>query len=101
MLDFGFPELLVIIALAVLVVGPNEIPKLMLGLGRIMRRLQYVRYAVSQQFDDFMQEHDLDDIRKSVNFEAPEGGFDEAAADEDVMEPLAEPPRKEMPETKE
>ncbi len=80
MLDFGFPELLVIIALAVLVVGPEEIPKLMLGLGRLMRRLSYVRYAFTQQFDDFMKEHDLDDIRKSVNFEARD--FDEAGEDE-------------------
>lgn len=84
MLDFGFPELLVIIALAVVVVGPNEIPKLMVGLGRLVRRLQYVRFAVSQQFEDFMQEHDMADIRSQVNFE--EKHFDESAADEEIIE---------------
>lgn len=82
-LDFGFPELMVIIVLAVLVVGPEEIPKVMYGLGRILRRLQYVRYAFTRQFDEFMEEHDLDDIRKSVNFE--EKSFDEAEADEDIV----------------
>lgn len=93
MLDFGFPELLVIIALAVIVVGPQEIPKIMVALGRIVRRLQYVRYAVSQQFEDFMREHDLADVRDQVNFEArdfdeaefDESGFDEAAVDEDII----------------
>ncbi len=70
MLDFGFAELLVIIAVAVLVIGPEEIPPMMRALGRIVRRLQYVRYAFSQQFEDFMREQDLDELRKSVNFEA-------------------------------
>ena len=86
MLDFGFPELLLIMAVAVLVIGPQEIPAVMRMLGRIVRRLQYVRYAFSRQFEEFMEESDLDDIRKSVNFE--ERDFDEQATDEEVMRPL-------------
>ena len=50
-------------------------------LGRIARRLQYVRYALSQQFEDMMKEAGLDDIRKQVNFE--ERDFDERSADEE------------------
>ncbi len=86
MLDFGLPELLMIMAVAVLVIGPNEIPGVMRGLGRVVRRLQYIRYAFSQQFEEFMTESDLDDIRKSVNFE--EKNFDEEAADEEIMKPI-------------
>ncbi len=89
MLDFGFVELLMIIAIAVFVIGPQDIPKVMLGLGRLVRRLQYVRYAFTQQFDEFLRQSDLADIRQQVNFEAKE--FDESAADEDVMQPLPEP----------
>lgn len=81
MLDFGFSELVLIIALSVLLIGPKELPVVMRTLGRIVRRLQYVRYAFSQQFEDFLKEHDIDDIRKQVNFEEKE--FDESAADED------------------
>ena len=88
MLDFGWPELFLIIAVAIIVIGPEEIPVVMVALGRIMRRLHYIKYTISQQFDDVMRDADLDDIRKSVNFEArdehgkdPE--FDEAAADEE------------------
>lgn len=81
MLDFGWPELFLIIAIAVIVIGPDEIPTLMVGLGRIFRRFQYIKFAISQQFDDLMHDADLNDIRKSVNFEAPEDDFDEAASD--------------------
>ncbi len=56
MLDFGFPELLLIMAVAVLVIGPNEIPAVMRALGRVVRRLQYVRYAFSRQFEEFMED---------------------------------------------
>jgi|OM-RGC.v1.033092163 Sec-independent protein secretion pathway components len=62
-LDFSWAELLLIIAVAVLVIGPKEIPVVMRSLGRIVRRLQYVRFAFSQQFDDFMKEHDLEELR--------------------------------------
>ncbi|MFK7840194.1 MAG: twin-arginine translocase TatA/TatE family subunit [Bdellovibrionales bacterium] len=90
MLDFGWTELVVIMGLAVLMIGPNEIPSLMRGLGNLMRRLSYIKYAFTQQFDDFMRDADLDDIRGAVNFETQRRSqmFDEAAEDEDVMVPL-------------
>ncbi|MCB1556305.1 MAG: twin-arginine translocase TatA/TatE family subunit [Alphaproteobacteria bacterium] len=79
MFDFSLPELFLVIAVAILVIGPKEIPGLMHGLGRVIRRLQYVRYAFSQQFDDFLKTHDLEELRRGVNFEAPD--TDEKAAD--------------------
>lgn len=92
MLDFGWTELILIMALAILVIGPNEIPAMMRALGRIVRRLQYVKYALTQQFDDFMKDEDMKDIGRSVNFEeARNRDFDEAAADgEEIEEPTAE-----------
>ncbi len=102
MLDFGWPELFLIVAIAIIVIGPNEIPAVMVALGRIVRRFQYIKFAISQQFDDVMRDADLDDIRKSVNFEekpsAASGSedFDEAAADEEYA---AVPER--LPESKE
>ena len=87
MFDFGFSELLLIMVLAVVFIGPKELPTVMRSLGRVVRRLQYVRYTFTQQFDDFMREGDLDDIRKQVNFE--DRNFNEAEADgeEEVLEP--------------
>ncbi len=87
MLDFGWSELILIIALAVVVIGPKELPNLMYGLGRVVRRLHYIKFALTQQFDDFMKDADMKDIGRSVNFEAPDLYED---ADED--EALAAPP---------
>ena len=79
MLGFSWAELLVIVVVAVFVIGPQDIPKIMYTFGRLVRRVQYIRFALSQQFDDFLKEHDLEDLRRGVNFEAPE--TDEASAD--------------------
>jgi len=88
MLDFGWAELFLIMALAVLVIGPDEIPALMRGLGNLVRRFQYMKYALSRQFDEFMDLGDVEDLRKAVNFEArrPDGheDFDEAEQDADA-----------------
>tara|TARA_B100001093_G_C26315327_1_gene795330 strand:- start:243 stop:566 length:324 start_codon:yes stop_codon:yes gene_type:complete len=92
MLDFGWPELLVIIIITVFMIGPDDIPKVMVALGRIFRRIQYIKFALSQQFEDVMRDADLDDIRKSVNFEDrtsdDEAEFNEADADEDYIAEL-------------
>lgn len=69
MLDFGWAELLIIVAVAVFVIGPKDIPNIMYGLGRMLRRVQYIKYAVSQQFDDLMNTGDIEELRKGVNFE--------------------------------
>lgn len=79
MFDFGFAELFVIIAAAVFLVGPKDIPNVLRSLGQGLRRLQYIRYSMSQQFEDFMREHDLNEIRHfSVD---PLDDVDEKSAD--------------------
>lgn len=70
MLDFGWSEAFLILVLAVFLFGPEDIPKVMIAVGRVFRRLQYVKFALSQQFEDLMRDADLDDFRSSVNFEA-------------------------------
>lgn len=98
MLDFGWPELFLIMAVAVIVIGPDEIPVIMVALGRVFRRFQYIKFALSQQFEDVMRDADMDDIRKSVNFEEglSQEDFDEAAADEEFAIINAEILRKEQ-----
>lgn len=79
MLDFGWAELLIIVAVAVFVIGPKDIPNIMYGLGRLLRRFQYIRFAVSKQFDDILQAGDIEELRKGVNFE-------EKRNDEDIKQ---------------
>ena len=70
MIDFGWPELLVIIVVAVFVIGPKEIPQIMYGLGRLFRRFQYIKFAFTRQFDEFMEQVDVEDIRQGINTNA-------------------------------
>lgn len=77
-----------IVAVAVLVIGPQDIPKVMYGIGRLARRLQYVRFAISQQFDEVLKAGDIEELRRGVNFESPK--TDEKSADEPVEKPAEE-----------
>lgn len=85
MFDVGWSEMLVIGVIAVLVIGPKDIPKIMYQVGRFARRLQYMRFAMSQQFDEVLRAGDIEELRKGVNFEAPK--TDEKSADEDFSPP--------------
>lgn len=86
MFGMAWSEILVILVIAVVVIGPKDIPKIMYTLGRIARRVQYAKFAMTQQFDDILKAGDIEELRKGVNFEA--GKYDEAAADTDATIPV-------------
>ena len=71
MLDFAWSEFLVVIIVAVIVIGPKQLPEVLYGFGRIVRRLQYMKFAFSKQFEDFMEQADLNEIRnfKKTSFD--------------------------------
>lgn len=69
MMGVGWAEILLILAIALFVIGPQDIPKVMYTVGRFVRRLQYVRFAISQQFDDILKAGDIEELRRGVNFE--------------------------------
>jgi sec-independent protein translocase protein TatB len=64
MLDFGWSEFLFIIILGIVLIGPKEIPDLVYQAGRLFRRLQYMRFALTKQFDTFMEQNDLEELRR-------------------------------------
>ena len=90
MLDFSWSELMVVVVVVVLAVGPKRLPEVLHGLGRIFRRLQYMRYSLTRQFDDFMDQADLKDLRDSTRMVTPDL-FDEEKADTEYMTPLNPP----------
>lgn len=92
MFGIDWSELLVIVLIAVLVIGPKDIPKIMYQFGRMMRRLQYVRFAMSQQFDEILKAGDIEELRRGVNFEAPK--TDERSFDEQDPPPKSSPLKK-------
>jgi len=86
MFDFGLAELLLIAIVAILFIGPKELPVIMAQLGRVFKRLNYMRYALSSQFDEFMRQSGMDEVRNSVNFEAPKEAMSPEAAHEKALE---------------
>ncbi len=71
MLDIGWPELLLILAVVVFATGPDDIPKLLYHAGRLVRRIQYLKFSLSRQFDELMRESDLESIRKAAAIDIP------------------------------
>lgn len=88
MLDFGWSEFFLIIILGVVLLGPKEIPELVYQFGRLVRRAQYMKFALSKQFDDFMMQNDLQELRRGGTLGDMKG---------DVRAALTIPPSDPMP----
>lgn len=54
MLDFGMAEFLIILVVLIFVIGPQDLPALMQGLGRFVRRIMYMKHAITMQMDEMM-----------------------------------------------
>jgi sec-independent protein translocase protein TatB len=63
MFDIGFSELCLIVVAAVFLIGPKDIPAALETLGRSLRRLQYMKYSITAQFERFMAENNLNEVR--------------------------------------
>lgn len=96
MLDFSWSELLVVILVAVVVIGPKQIPDILYHLGRFTRRIQYMRFALSKQFDDFMEQTEMKQIDRDVRAISTDY-FNEADADKDLDDELSKDKDKPAP----
>ena len=64
MFDVGWSEMLVIAAVAVLVVGPKDLPKMLRGFGKTLTSLRKMASDFQKQFDNALKEAELDEVRK-------------------------------------
>lgn len=81
--SFGFGEMVVIALLAIIVVGPKDLPKVMRTLGGFMARIR----ALGREFQSAFNEMDLDDEVKALRAEIAEmksGAFLDNDLKEDV-----------------
>ena len=108
MFDIGWSELLVIAVVAIVVVGPKELPKLMRGFGHYAGKLRRAASDFQRQFEEAMRESEVEEVRKaieSVRTETPSLDL-KAPIDKPMMlpkpaaAPLAEPPAKAKPARK-
>jgi sec-independent protein translocase protein TatB len=66
MFDIGWSELLVIAVIAVVFVGPKDLPRMLRAFGKTMGRMRRMAGDFQRQFNDALKEAELDDIKKSV-----------------------------------
>ena len=66
MFDIGWTELLVLAVVAVVVVGPKDLPKLMRSLGKWASRARSMADQFKRSFDDMARQSELEELRAEV-----------------------------------
>jgi sec-independent protein translocase protein TatB len=66
MFDIGWSELLVIAVVAIVVVGPKELPKLMRSFGFYAGKLRRAAADFRRQFDEAMREAELEEVKQAI-----------------------------------
>ena len=65
MFNIGLPELLIIMAIALIVFGPNKLPELAKAVGRAMREFRKATEEVKESFQ--AETKDLEEIKSTLN----------------------------------
>ena len=64
--EVGATELLVIAAIALIVVGPKDLPIMMRKLGQFLGRMRAMASDFRASFDDLARQAELDELRREV-----------------------------------
>jgi len=67
MFNIGLPELLIIVAIALIVFGPNKLPELAKAFGRAMREFKKATEEVKESFE--AETKDLEEIKSTLTEE--------------------------------
>ena len=66
MFDIGWSELLVIAAVAIIFVGPKDLPKMMRTAGQYVAKVRGMAREFQSSFDELARETELEELRKEV-----------------------------------
>jgi len=64
--DIGGSELLVIVIVALIVVGPKDLPALLRKLGQMMAKVRGMAAEFRASFDEMARQSELDELRREV-----------------------------------
>lgn len=67
MFDIGWPEMLVIAIVLIVVVGPKDLPGMLRNFGRTTSKLRSMAADFRKQFDEALKEAELDDVKNLVD----------------------------------
>jgi len=66
MFDIGWTELLLVAVLAIIFVGPRDLPRVMRTIGQYTARMRKMAREFQQNFEDLARETELEDLRKEM-----------------------------------
>jgi sec-independent protein translocase protein TatB len=71
MFDLSWSEMLVIVVVALIVIGPKDLPRLVREVGRWTSKARGMAREFQRSFDDMVREAELEDIRKGLEKTRP------------------------------
>jgi sec-independent protein translocase protein TatB len=66
MFDIGWTELVVIAVVAILVIGPRDLPRAMRTVGKYSGKMKRMARDFQNQFNEALREAELDEVKKEV-----------------------------------
>ncbi len=66
MFDIGWTELLVLAVIAILIVGPKDLPRMLYALGQTVGKMRRQADEFRRQFNESMREAGMDDVRNDM-----------------------------------
>lgn len=79
--QFGFTEFLFVAIIALIVVGPKDLPMMMRKLGRFVAKGKAMAREFQSAFDDIARQAELDELRKEIEDLRRENALTEAVDD--------------------
>lgn len=67
MFDIGWPELMLVMVIALLVVGPKELPNAIRTVMSVVRKLRSAAREFQSGLDDIARESGVDDIKRQID----------------------------------
>jgi sec-independent protein translocase protein TatB len=61
------PEFLLILAVAIVVIGPKDLPQVLYKAGKMARKFKKISADIQKSLDDVMQEGELEEIVREAN----------------------------------
>ena len=99
--QFGFFELMLIAVVALVVVGPKDLPKLMRSAGQMVAKARALAAEFTAAFDQMARETEMEEMRKEIESLKKENVFAESKrAIDEAMAPIEKEIRDEANELK-
>lgn len=66
MLDIGWPELMIVALVTIIVVGPKELPRVLRTVTQLTRKVRAMASEFQSGIDDLAREAELDELKDSI-----------------------------------